>query len=847
MKSISVEIKIAILIIITTALAVLAGNIAYQSISQIVSSLKKEAQPNLSLVLIKDINTDLIQAESSIKYYTLTGNKWYLQPYYQVMQTINDKIEKLKAYNVESNDRIIQIDSINMLIQHKYAVWNQMLSITNKDRVDSVLSKLAVKLDSSMDTVTIKVPQNIKIIKKEQQPVNQSKAESNDGFFARLFGRKQESTEEIKVIDTSQKVVEEVISKDTVIELGIKPKLIQDEINRIREEEVVEKKKLTATEIYLARKSDALSGQLNQLIRNLEAQELKSINEQALEADKLAKSTVKLLFLFLIVFSILLIGVFYVIQRYVRKSHASQLALIKAKDEALRLTKTREQFMANISHEIRTPMHAIVGFAEQLNKQVKENNAKEQVGIIKKSAEHLNGIINDVLDFSKLESGKLIIESIPFSPVSVFNEIFLMFKPKAKEKELNYELFIDEKIPDVLIGDAMRLKQILINLVSNSFKFTSKGYIKISVEVKIIHDYANLKIKVNDSGIGISEESLKHIFEEFNQAEVSTSRKFGGTGLGLTIVKKLVNLQGGNLKVNSKPGEGTSFIIELPYLTGKELPVEQANISIRVIPELLEGIKILAVDDDEYNRRLVRQIFKNWEVDFEIVENGKKFIEEAKTGEYDLLLLDIQMPEMNGFQAAELVRKSGIKKLENIPIVALTATIAEEEIQKCKKAGINKIISKPFTESTLFETICIIKDLDITPESGDEKFKTEKPKNHVKFSNLYHLANNDENFVFDMLQMFIKTSREELKVIDQALKLKDWQEIAEHAHKIKSPCKHLDALETANLLKDIELTARNSTDKENLPKMIKIAKGQILRLINEVETYIGTMESVKTK
>lgn len=843
MQKLTIELKIAILIIITAGLVGIAGYISYQSISYIVSTIKKEAQPNMSLILIKEINSSLIQAESSIKYYTLTGQRKYLVPYSEVTQSTNNKIEQLREFNLERSDRIVQIDSINILIKRKFIIWNRMLALKSGDRLESALSQLSVKLDTSFDTMAIKVPQSITIFRRDTNyKVKEEEYIEKESFFTRLFKKKEDVylADDVDEVSTIY-IQEEIISKDTLIEIGIDPVLIQDEISRIKKEEGEVQQLITAREISLSRQSDAIALKLSHMIHRLEQQELASIKEKAIEADKLAKSTNKLLAFFIIIFIILLISVFYVIQKYVKKSHASQVALVKAKDEALRLTETRERFMANISHEIRTPMHAIAGFAEQLLHQVKDKDVHEHIEIIKKSADHLHGIINDVLDFSKLDSGKFEIEKIAFSPAEIIKDVFLLYQAKAESIPVEYKLNFESNMPDVLVGDPLRLKQIMHNLISNALKFTKNGFVKVLVlSKKINSDYSNLLIRVSDSGIGISEKNQKFIFEEFSQAEASTSRKFGGTGLGLTIVKKLIEIQGGKIEVKSKLKEGTSFFVEIPYYIGDELYKNEKIVKKNIQPELLSKLRFLIADDDEYNRGLIGHIFKKWNMEYTMVDNGKKIIDEIKSGKlFDLILLDIQMPEMNGIEVAEYIRNSANKTISETIIMALTATTAREELARCYQVGINHIMSKPYSEYSLFCNICEVLKIDIPEEAFVDQEVVSHDDIPVMFKNLYHIANNDEDFVFEMLNMFIKTSREGILEVKKGFEEEDWLKIAEFAHKIKSPCKHLDALETANMLKEIETIARNEKDKEKLRDMISHVEKEINYLIYHVEKYLS--------
>ncbi|MBN1118751.1 MAG: response regulator [Bacteroidales bacterium] len=858
MKNFSVELKIAILILFAAVVVGAAGYVAYQSLGNILTTIKKEAQPNLTLVLLKDINNSLLRAESGIKYYSITSDRKYLQAYHQVLRNTNKKIDLLREYNKGILTREIQIDSIEYLVQQKFEIWEQMLYYQNNNRVGEALNKLAVKIDSAIDTITIKVPKNTELILSDTVPVssdNTSTEEEKGGFFSRLFKRKDDASDKTDATDPSENnyeaIIEEVVysTADSSFEVGVKPSVIRSEIKKIQEEETEVQQFLAAREINLNRRNDNLTQSLIILILRLERAELASISEKAKEADAMVRAANQLMIIFLGAFTLLLIGVFWVIQNYVRKSHKYQLALIGAKEEAQQLSKAREQFMANMSHEIRTPMHTIIGFSEQLLETVNEKNAREHLEVIKDSADHLLGIINEVLDFSKIEAGKIEIEKAEFSPSDIMKQVYKLYMPKANSKNLNLELNLADSIPDA-VGDSMRFKQIMLNLVSNALKFTEDGFIIIQAESQAENQTEfRLVVSVTDSGIGISKEKLPIIFDEFKQAESSTTRKFGGTGLGLAIVKKLIEIQGGSITVESEPGKGTTFKFFIPY----EISQLKSIPEIKTIPfatRLLADKKLLIADDDAYNRRLISYILNKWKVNFDLVENGKQLVTQFNKEKYDAVLLDIHMPELDGIQAAKHIRED---IHSTVPIIALTATISGEKIQEGKKAGIGLIIQKPFTEKELFIQLCNV--LNINPElplehEKDEVVVVDNAYANL-FKNLYHIANNDESFVLEMLNMFIETSTKGLKEIEKAFNEGNTHQIAELAHKIKSPCKHLGALEISDMLKEIEEMGRSGATLTQLKLKMDKAAPYINDLMSKVNAVIASLNekinAVKSK
>jgi signal transduction histidine kinase/DNA-binding response OmpR family regulator/CHASE3 domain sensor protein len=852
MKIFSIERKVALLIFFMVLIVGAAGYVTYQSLTYILSAIKKEAQPNLTLVLLKEVNANLVKGESNLKYYSLTGQEKYLKYYREQLILLDKKIDQLNWYNQGNTLRKSQIDTLHGLINEKSLVWNKMLLIRSSNRVGEALNRLEEKLDSVTDTITMKVPTSVKIVRADSSKNKQlnidDKSEADDNFFSRLFKRKSEV--EKKLVNSEPVVMdlldETIAEKDTSFGVGIDKNLLQEQISQIRQSEGDTLRKLNAREISLVKRNEFLTQRINLLILRMERQELNSIGAKAVEADKLVEKTNKWIIVFLTGFAFLVMVVFLVIARYVRKTNAIQEMLIKSKDEALKLSRAKEVFMANMSHEIRTPMNAIVGFSEQVLQTPHDFQTKEQLSIIKKSADHLLKIINDILDLSKLEAGKLTIESEAFQLQAIVDDVVQLYKPSCESKGLSFECNIAELISDVLIGDAFRLKQILFNLVGNAVKFTSEGNIILQIESSALSkSTVSLKIKIIDSGIGIAADQLDIIFEEFKQADTSTTRRYGGTGLGLSIVKRLIELQNGKLSVKSEPGKGSEFTFSIPFKIGKKEDLKISEVKI-LNTNSLKNISFLVADDDEYNRKLMAHILNKWKVKYTLVNNGKELLEEFNRNPTDIILLDIRMPEIDGIEATQLIRNSSANEQRQIPIIALTATIAKEDIKRCRDAGIESIIQKPFSEEILLANILqvlkIENDLSVTLSENNQENMNDKG-NKIVYDNLYHLANNDENFVVEMLEMFIKTSNEGLENIDKALIENNLLAVAENAHKIKSPCKHLGATETANLLKEIELKSRNNATIQEISTMVDKAREDIHLLIADVEEYLSKANS----
>ncbi len=376
-------------------------------------------------------------------------------------------------------------------------------------------------------------------------------------------------------------------------------------------------------------------------------------------------------------------------------------AIVKAESAV----KSKQQFLANMSHEIRTPMNSIIGFTKVILKTDLTAKQKEYVNAIKMSGDTLIVLINDILDLAKVDSGKMVFEKKTFKLAMSITALLHLFETKIQEKNLELVVKYDQNIPEVLIGDAIRLHQIILNLVSNAVKFTSKGKIAVSIR-KLTEDIENitLEFSISDTGIGIEADKIDQIFENFQQAHSQTCRIFGGTGLGLAIVKQLVEAQGGSVHVESELGKGSTFSFVLPFKKTNRTSIVVDDI-VEFIDNPTKNIKVLIVEDVELNQLLMKTILDDFGFEYDIAENGKIAIENLKEYHYDIVLMDLQMPVMNGFDTTNYIRNT-LKS--SIPIIALSADVTSTNVEKCLAAGMNDYIAKPIDDNVLYRKILTI-------------------------------------------------------------------------------------------------------------------------------------------
>ncbi len=376
------------------------------------------------------------------------------------------------------------------------------------------------------------------------------------------------------------------------------------------------------------------------------------------------------------------------------------------KEKAEASEKAKHQFLANMSHEIRTPMNAIKGMTDILIRRNPKEDQKEYLEGIKQSSDSLLVIINDILDISKIEAGKVELENEPFSVNDLVDNVHTIMQFKAEEKGLELKKYIPAEQLYVN-GDAIRLRQILINLIGNAIKFTEKGLVTTTIKSDKVDDMLNLHFTVSDTGIGIDEDHADKIFRSFEQAYSDTSRKFGGTGLGLSISKKLVELHNGKIWVDSEKAKGSRFHFTIAYKMAAE-KVESTHVETtnNNIIETLKGINILLVEDNQFNAVVAQEELEDAieGVTVELAENGAIAVEKLRSSHFDIILMDVQMPVMNGYEATKAIRVLNNEKA-GIPIIAMTANVLKEEVDLCQQAGMNDFIGKPFDTSELIQKI----------------------------------------------------------------------------------------------------------------------------------------------
>jgi signal transduction histidine kinase/CheY-like chemotaxis protein len=529
--------------------------------------------------------------------------------------------------------------------------------------------------------------------------------------------------------------------------------------------------------------------------------------------------------------------------------------LNRMKIRAERSEKFKEQFLANMSHEIRTPINAVTGMTHLLLERQPRPDQLRYLESIRNASDALLVIINDILDLSKIEAGKIELEKIDFSVDNLVSNVKEIMQFKTEEKGLAFETYRDVAVPPVLVGDPTRLTQILINLIGNAIKFTEKGgvTIRILLQGKTKHpvktgERVSVRFEVEDTGIGMTKEQQGKLFRDYAQASLETARKYGGTGLGLSISRQLVNLQGGEIEVESEVDKGSRFFFTLPFPVSslREATAREQDISNEML-QRLTGLRVLLADDNEYNRIVVRDMLSLRLKDIHIDEalDGKEVITLLSKNEYDIVLLDLVMPYLDGFEVMRFIRNDLPAPKKSVPVIALTASVVRSEIEKCNAAGMNGFIPKPFRQTDLFGSIYKA----MSSPTSRIKLETKQPivsiavkqkpkkllEGVVDREALEENAEGDDVRMKRFVELFLAKVPVGLEEISSAMNDKNYEKIRIAAHSMKPQLQFTGVTRAVELAGKIESNCLERKNIDQLPAMILELKKVCMIAIDELK------------
>lgn len=765
--------------------------------------------------------THLFNAESHIGPMIIDTNDFH--SYKEDIAKAALDLERLKNYC--SATHISQIDSIQDLMIEKEQTLVELMRLTNQDELELIYNKnLLGIIDDNKGVKEYEKIISTKTIK--QDTIIEPRKRKRMNFFRRfflLFSREEADT-------TLLTYSSEEIIRDSLIRHYNPTDSLYSFLNEIKQTLLEEKKdidkELTENVIELRTKNNSITLSIKQILKNIETEGEKEYEEILQLREERFKKISKQLVAAIIIAVILIIIFTYIISNDITKSKQYRMELEKSNNDMQKLLNDKEKLMLSISHDMKAPLGSTIGYIELMNSTTLNERQRYYLQNMQKSSEEILQLISNILENEQLSKGVFELNLIPFSIKELFDDIHNSFLPIAEKKgvKLNYKCLFD--MYSKFIGDPLRIKQIVNNLLSNAFKFTDAGEISLLVEnTNTTQNNQNVKIVVKDSGLGIPESYQTQIFEEFSRIKNKGKENIEGVGLGLSIVKKLVDLQKGKIELKSKSGEGSEFTIYLP------LEKQKTDLSIRTTRT--EPIRALVVDDDETQLILISEILKKAETEVITSTSADSALKQLENHTFDIVFTDIQMPDINGFDFVKQIRNSTIKKVCEIPIIALSARadISDEEM---KQRGFTSFLTKPYSAQKLIQTLNT--HLSISQSLVSNSTTDEGNDN---YQNLLSFACGDKEAEIEILTSFVKESKKEVDELSEKYSAKEVDRCKEIAHKLRPLFLSIEETTIASNLGKLEVT-NNWDDTEYID--IKNTIEDALAALDKAEQYLKQLK-----
>ncbi|SMP27244.1 His Kinase A (phospho-acceptor) domain-containing protein [Flavobacterium hercynium] len=791
-------------LVVTVGWFLYSENVVYNKLED------KIAHEKTKILRVSKLFSNVYKTESLARKTIQTNSESDFKSYLNETDSLKARIDTLKQIVTTEYQKVL-LDSVTYFLSEKTENIRQLKTIKNKADDE-------VSVNTAIDEIT---KMEFKLRKLELQDFTQN---PNDlGSYQRNVLQKYVDYLNQNIPDDSTNTLSKQAS-DSI--LANSKKLL----NNVKLKAEKKKESLNFEENKLLKNEIAISEQLRKVLRIIEREIIiNSIKNNSLKEKSLKKvndivtaSAIAGLILTLF-FSVLIVSDY-------SKSNLYKKQLEIANFKTKNLLKSREQLISTVSHDLKTPLSTIVGYTELLNNSDVNPKQSYFVKNIKNSSEYITQLVQDLLDFSQIEAGKITIEKVPFSMPEIVNDTAKNIQTVYKNKNIDLIINIDDKLNSKIVGDPFRLKQILTNIIGNAYKFTEKGFIKISAYSA---DNNSFVITIEDSGIGIEKENQKLVFEEFAQANENIEKKYGGTGLGLSICQKIISILGGSLQLESTYGKGSTFEITLPLL----FDTSDNSVSETKTTTFVNNntYTFIVIDDDINLLNLTSGVLKQEKHQVLSFDRAAKALEVIIQTPFDFIITDIQMPEMDGFMFVENLRKAKNSTYKNQPIIALTGR-TDLDFSVYTEAGFTTVIKKPYSPKVLLETIHHIIENEAIPSINIQDDEEVLSSKLYSLDTLKEFLGNDTVALHDVIRSFIDSTKENLVFMKKAIAERNIAEINAIAHRIAPMFKQIQANEIGKILKDLE---RNEFENDDLDNMYDSLKTQTKVLFKSLKQEIA--------
>lgn len=806
---------------IVASLSILAASsITYYGFNELLQTVDRLSEPNTTLDVLNNFFRRITTLDQELRSKALTNPKLATRTFLEESKALSASLDTLEALPWSDSAQYKRLTSMRNVLQKRNKLF---LNYLQTKLTLSQNTKTSLQLDSlsqflinySPEADTNIVTTNTKTITTRYLPEVESEKEK--GFFNRIFGKKKKQ----EAVSVPFEIEEELLTTVDTISMQKESKAIEQIgiiVRNLEEDKQLHNRIILQREVSFIDENTRLLNDLLTVLREVEQEELRRIEETYSVASSLANKSTRLigLVLLLFLFSSLLLVIFILAD--ITRTRYYRQQLIKAKEQAENLGDLKQQFLSNMSHEIRTPLQSIIGFSDLAWQQYPGNTA---IHSIQKSSEHLLHIVNEILDFSRIESGKFKLTREPFRLTDVIDEVCQSAAIQAKAKNLNFQLEQIGVKDTPVLGDAVRLRQIMYNLIGNAIKFTPSGFVKLHVLVEDVVYRLVCTLSVSDSGIGIAEKEHTNIFNEFEQVNNDAQHLYGGSGIGLAIVKSLVEAQSGSIHITSKLGEGAEFVVKLGFdKAPAPISIEKRTLAKQTSP--FSG-KVLVVDDDEMILAYCEAVFKKNSISFSTYKDAKELLDQPVDTALTHVLLDIRMPEINGVELLEVLQNN---HPDTVHFIAITAHALPEQQEELYTKGFKTVLLKPFRENDLLSLLRI---------NDDKPFVQ---KDTINLSALHKLTFGDVDSLHAILRSFSEETTSDLAQLEIHLQQKNYTELREIVHRLAGRTGQMGYAECSKKLRSVESILERGENTHTLIIDLQQAKEEVTGLLQQVEELL---------
>lgn len=802
-------------------LTIFSTILIYRQITKLIVNEENVSDANRKLFIVGNTITGLYEAETLGNAFIQTGLSSYFRQYMSIMDVTEANIDSLRDLTTRL-DQLLRIDTISNLLENKIRNMKDLVYVKRSFVPEEFYNKAIATIESDKDS--LKKESNVR---KRYVTTLDSTYVKNENKKRRWFSRAQPDS--VLTVTKTQHVIVDTLNyslrnTDTVVNI------LRSTWEDVQKQTQTITKQINRKEYALIKQSTVITDQLRRILGEYEKEEINHAYLKQYNREQTITTMIRIFALVAAISFLLVVFFTFFILRDLSRSQRYRRELESANRYTAQLLESREKMILTVTHDIKSPLSSIIGYIELLRNTPVNDRQSYFLKNMQGSSEHILKLIGNLLDLSKLENNKIIIEEVIFQPARLFQEITDTFIPLASAKHLELQSKFGADLNQDYKGDALRIRQIVTNILSNAIKYTTEG--SVSFTATSSTDDKQIMLKIRDTGSGMTPEEQKLIFQEFTRLKSHSAIE--GTGLGLTITLKLIHLLQGKIKLQSEPGKGSCFTITLPLRKVLSTEKRPSNISNFLPKTELSGLKILLVDDDLLQLEMTVGLLSHYGIQTDITTQPEKVLHKLQTEHYDLVFSDIQMPGMSGLELVKQIRQYPGSRFSQLPVVALSADSDKQE-SDYQQAGFTSYLSKPFNSNQLIQLICRLTNNKMAPQQNQVSESQLPDSRGYTLSNIRMFTDNDPEALKKIIGSFLANTREHLILLEKYQNEKQWKALSQLAHKMLPIFRQIEATAIVEILQYLEHPEKEQLTEKDMGQFTEKVIPQIKKLLENLE------------